>query len=85
MSLDLKKMDYLALDDRHGQGGKYLSALASFLPQSLLKTSASVGPNEKDITEDSTHGLSDETDHILSLLQKYPVNETAAEANVPLA
>jgi len=50
----------------------------------LKKILASIGSNENDIAEDSTHALSEETDHILQLLQKYPVNDTAAEANVPL-
>jgi UDP-glucose:glycoprotein glucosyltransferase len=50
----------------------------------MLKILASIGSSENDIAEDSTHALSEETDHILQLLQKYPVNDTAVEANVPL-
>ena len=63
----------------------YINAFVSFLPYNLLKIPASIGSNENVIAEDSNQASSDEADHILSQLQKYPVNETAAEANVPLA
>jgi hypothetical protein len=43
-----------------------------------------IGQNENDISEDSAHAPPDEADHILTLLQKYPLNDTAPEVNAPL-
>jgi UDP-glucose:glycoprotein glucosyltransferase len=81
--LDLKKMDYLALDDRHGQGGEQLNYFIYFAVDSL-KMLVLIGTNGNDIAKDSTHTVSDENDHILPLLQKYPLNDSAVEANAPL-
>lgn len=82
--LDLKKMDYLALDDRASHEGKRFTYVCIILAANLLKNPPPIGSNENDVADDSTHMSSNETDPILSLLQKYPVNDTAVEANVPL-
>jgi hypothetical protein len=62
-----------------------IECVCIILAAHFLKMPESPGSSESDIAEDTTNGLSAEIDHISSLLQQYLVNETAAEANVPLS
>jgi hypothetical protein len=50
----------------------------------LTQIPTPIGSSGTDVVGASNNALSDETDHILALLQKYPVNATVAEVNIPL-
>jgi UDP-glucose:glycoprotein glucosyltransferase len=80
VSMDLKKMDYLALDDRHSgsQGICRISADRSitllFMPHLSASGKTSSSEAEKDVLEDP----------IISLVQAYPENTTTHDAASPL-
>jgi UDP-glucose:glycoprotein glucosyltransferase len=61
VALDLKKTDYLAVDDRRSGGGGQRSG------------------DDGEVVETVVEDL------IMQLIETYPVNETAPDANVPLS
>ena len=78
VSLDLKKMDYLALDDRHsGQQGKICFSLLAAV--AYLKP---LGLGERDSSESAEETIFE--DYISSLIDHYPENVTAPDGNTPL-
>jgi UDP-glucose:glycoprotein glucosyltransferase len=78
VALDLKKTDYLAVDDRHAN---HRGILFHIMSVDLTKFPFAA-QGEKDISESGDEFVDE--DHILTLLDTYPENDTAADQSVPL-
>jgi len=78
VALDLKKTDYLAVDDRHTNG----HGMCSLCNDSLLTLSIVTGSNGNAALEDSKSAPV--IDLVSSLIENYLENATAPDASTPL-
>lgn len=81
VALDIKKMDYLALDDRHSSsGGRTLIIISSYaISDIFLIETATTG------SESVVRGQEQQEDPVLPLILSHPENNTAPDASVPLS
>lgn len=76
VALDLKKMDYLALDDRRSNGASQLPIMCPH-PIEILTTKTPFTGKSSTGDQDATDSeQEEEIDHVLALLEQYPTNST---------
>jgi UDP-glucose:glycoprotein glucosyltransferase len=81
VALDIKKMDYLALDDRHSSSGGRLSIIISFYAINNLFLIETATTGSKSVAE----GREQQVDPVLPLILSHPENNTTPDASVPLS
>ena len=81
VALDIKKMDYLALDDRHSSSGGRSLIIISFyaINDIFLIETTTTG------SKSFARGQEQQEDPVLPLILSHPENNTAPDASVPLS
>ena len=81
VALDIKKMDYLALDDRHSSSGGRSFIIISFFAVNDLYLIEATTSRSKFVAGGREQGV----DPVLPLILSHPENSTAPDASVPLS